>query len=910
MSLIVKIGADIRSFDREMRKLTSDITGVTSKLQSQGTMMSQAVTLPLAGVGIAAAKTGMDFEAAMSQVKAASGASGKDMQSLESMARELGKTTKYSGTEAALGMTELLKAGQSTEQAMASIPGVLSLASAGELEVAEAAAIATTSLAQFGLGADQAGHVGDVMAKTANTSKTSVSELSAALSNVGTIAKANGMSFETTNGILGIFANKGIEGANAGDKLRMIIAALGTPSKAAGKQLDSLGVSVYDSDGKMRGMTDIIGDLSTGMQGMSQESRNNALSTIFGADAIGAANILLGEGKAGIEKYSESLKDSKGYADEFAKTLNDNVKGKLEAMKGDLEEVGITIFQALTPAIEALISAVSGLANWFSELSPNTQAFIMALAGLVAAVGPLLVIIATLVNAIGTIKAALMAVKIASLGAVGIWLIVGIAIAALVLLIITHWDTIKATTIAVWDAIKEFMSGLWQSITETATSIFSAIGTFFSDLWTGIKESTMTIWNAIKDFFAEWGLTILAVIMGPIGLLALAIYENWDAIKAATEIVWNAIKDFLSGLWAGIVAVFGPIFSAMGSVISAVWNGISTVTSAVWNFISQYLVALWNALLYFVTPVFSAIASFLKGVWDGIKSVVTKVWNAIKTFLTTLWNGISSAATTVWNAISSFFTKWLNNISKTFIKIWSTIKTSLTTAWNAIKTAASTVWNAIQGVIEKPVNAVKTKVTATFDSLKSGVSKIFGAIKTVASTIWDSISSTVTGTVTNLVDKVKGAFGGMKDTVVSVWEGMKSGIKTVINGIIGMVNSFIGGFNKPAKALNKIPGVSAPTIGKIPMLATGGTIFGNGQAIVGEAGPELVSKSGSSVKVTPLSAGEKSGGIGGALGGGNGGVIEVPVVIDGRTVARVVAPYMDNELRGRRDSTNRAKGGW
>src|SRR5437764_4616943 len=111
--------------------------------------------------------------------------------------------------------------------------------------------------------------------------------------------------------------------------------------------------------------------------------------------------------------------------------------------------------------------------------------------------------------------------------------------------------------------------------------------------------------------------------------------------------------------------------------------------------------------------------------------------------------------------------------------------------------------------------------------------------------MWNGITSSVSGAVDRMKSAVGSAFNGLKSVAVGAWEGIKSGIRGAINGIIGMINDFIDGFNAPARALNNIPGVHAPMIGHIPALATGGTIMGSGMALVGEAGPELITKSGS-----------------------------------------------------------------
>ncbi|EJS58832.1 hypothetical protein ICG_01776 [Bacillus cereus BAG1X1-3] len=242
----------------------------------------------------------------------------------------------------------------------------------------------------------------------------------------------------------------------------------------------------------------------------------------------------------------------------------------------------------------------------------------------------------------------------------------------------------------------------------------------------------------------------------------------------------------------------------------------------IWNVIKNFLQTCWNSIVAFVMPIFESIKNWIINTWNTISSTTSSIWNAVKNFLIGLWNSIVSTAKSVFNNIKEAITSVWNMISSTSSNIWNGIKSTLSNIWESIKSTASSVWNGLKEAIMTPVR-------------------------------W------VTSSVGN-------AFEGMKSAVLGAWNGIKSGTKTAINGIIRMINKFIDGFNTPADLLNKIPGVDAPKIPHVPMLAKGGHVLGDGQFIAGEAGPELFSKKGNKVSVTPLNSSERMGGIGGQLG--------------------------------------------
>lgn len=997
--MIVKIGVDTSAFDKGMATFTKGLSKVSKSMESVGEGLSKAITVPVAGMAAAAVKMGSDFEAQMSKIKAVSGDTAAQMQKIKDAVTQVGMTTKYSSTQAAEAMTELLQTGIDTDTALASLKPTLDMASNGQLDLGEAAGIAARELNEFEMKGNTAAEtaknmakVSDILAYAGNHSAGGMKALSEAIVPVGGIAHTAGMSYEDLVSSLSKLSKAGYEGREGGQLMVGVIRAMSAPSKKAADEQKKLGVAFFDSTGKMRPMADILSDLHGKLDKYNQAQQMQILKTAFTSQGMRALIPLMRDGGKSVGEMSSALDKNSGYADKAAKTMNNNLQGAIATLKSRFDTVAVSLYTNMGPSLTKLVNALTQVVTWFGKLSPEQQKQIMIWAGIAAAIGPALVIFAkTIETALSVYKAfqnlkkgiellrgGFIAMKAAMsltfnpaaiLPALG-WIAIIIAVAFAVYEIIKHWGAISkffeglwkditSATSKAWDSIGKYFSDLWKSISNGATKAWNGVGKFFSDSWKSISDSASKIWNGIIDFFKKWGLDILAVITGPIGILALLIYKNWDAIKNAAITAWNAITSFLSSVWNAIIDVATPIWNGLVSVLSAVWNVIKTVIMAVWNYIWQYLVALWTAFLYFATPVFNQlvafftkvwntikndaitiwnsvvstlttvwndiikvsmavwnpIASFFVALWNGIQTVSTAIWLTLASFYNATWNAIKSSAIAVWNALSSFFTALWNSIKSIATSVWNAISSFFTSTWNSIKSTASSVWNSIVSAVSGPINQMKATATSLLNSLKSTISSIWSSIKSEATSMWSGIVSSVSSAVDRMKSAIGSAFNGLKSIAVGAWDGIKSGIRSAINGIISMINHFIDGFNSPAKALNNIPGVHAPMIGHIPALATGGTIMGSGMALVGEAGPELISKSGSSVKVTPLSSSEKARGVGGALGaGGSGGIsidgtIEVPVVLDGRTIAKVVAPFMDKSLRDRSSSLSRAKGG-
>jgi TP901 family phage tail tape measure protein len=350
----------------------------TTLLANTATVAGAAL---IAGVGLAIAKFA-EFDAQMSNVNAVMRESETNMGRLREAALNAGKTTAYSATEAAQAIEELGKAGISTEDILSGgLDGALSVAAAGNLEVAKAAEIAALAMQQFGLSGDQIPHVADLLAAAAGKSLGSVEDLGMALQQSGLVANQFGLSVEDTTGALAAFAAAGLIGSDAGTSLKTMLMMLANPSKESADLMKTLGINAYDAAGNFVGLTDLAGQLQTKMAGLTQAQRDQALAQIFGSDALRAANVLYEEGSSGIQGWTAAVDDA-GYASEVAAARLDNLKGDVEKLSSSIETALVESGSGANTVLRTLVQSVTDLVDGFSELPGPVQTTVLAVAAI------------------------------------------------------------------------------------------------------------------------------------------------------------------------------------------------------------------------------------------------------------------------------------------------------------------------------------------------------------------------------------------------------------------------------------------------------------------------------------------------------------------------------------------------
>lgn len=389
---------------------TARRTAAASKRQAAAMDKMGTTALVAGGVMVAgfAATVGVaaKFEQEMSKVGAVSGAAGTDLKRLSDAALKAGADTSFSASQAAQAQAELAKAGISVADILSGgLRGALALAAAGNIDLAQAAEISAQTMNLFGLAGKDVTRIADTLAAGANKSAADIQTLADGLKQGGLVAKQTGLSLEETVGALALFADNALVGSDAGTSLKSMLQRLSNPSKEAKKQMDKLGVAMYDANGQFIGLEKLAGNLRNAFDDLTPAQRNAAMATIFGSDSVRAAAILYEAGSKTTREYTKAVTDS-GAASRVAGKYLDNLSGDLEALKGSLETALIQGGSKATGALRSMTQATTGLVNEFAAAPPVVQEVILGVTGIggasLLAVGGITKLVAAAKEGVGT----------------------------------------------------------------------------------------------------------------------------------------------------------------------------------------------------------------------------------------------------------------------------------------------------------------------------------------------------------------------------------------------------------------------------------------------------------------------------------------------------------------------------
>ena len=354
-----------------IEKGLSKIGGLAVKGLSVATGAITGTATALGGVSIAAIKAGSDFESQMSRVQAISGATGSEFNKLKEQAIQLGADTAFSSSQAAEGMENLAAAGFTTSEIMDAMPGLLDLAAASGEDLASSSDIAASTLRGFGLEAADAAHVADVLAANANKTNSSVADTGEAMKYVAPLARAAGLSMEETAAAIGIMANAGIQGSQAGTTLRGAISRLSKPTKQMSECMADLGISFYDSEGNMKSLAEQTRMMEEATAGMTDEQRNNVLVTLYGQEALSGMLALMNEGDVALLELTHAYETCDGSAKAAAETMQDNLAGALDQLGGSAETLGIVFYESVSESLKETAKSATDSINNITEAFRN-----------------------------------------------------------------------------------------------------------------------------------------------------------------------------------------------------------------------------------------------------------------------------------------------------------------------------------------------------------------------------------------------------------------------------------------------------------------------------------------------------------------------------------------------------------
>lgn len=751
---IVETEQDLKNLETQANQSATAVQKIAAtgeKLKTVGDNISSAgqkllpVTAGVTALGTASVTTAANFESSMSQVQATmgitkdamstvNGQSVNTMDTLSKLAKKMGAETAFSASECAEALNYLALAGYDTQQMCDTLPTVLNLAAAGDIALADASDMVTDAMSALGMGVDEAETMVDQMAKTASTTNTSVAQLGEGILTIGATAKSIKGGTAELNTELGILANNGIKGAEGGTHLRNIILSLQNPTDKAAAQMEALGLSVYDSEGNMRSMNDILGDLNKSMDGMTSAEKSNIISTIFNKTDLSSVNALLANTGETWDSLQKSITDSGGAAQQMADTQLDNLQGQITILKSALEGLAISFGELLMPAIKQIVGWVQKFVDWLNGMNDGTKKVIMTVALLAAALGPVLIVIGKVISAVGTIMTVVP--KIA-----GVINTVKGAFAALNTTMLANPITLIIAAIV---ALVAAFIYLWNNC--------DGFRQFWIDLWENVKKTAVTVWNAIKEFFAQ----------------------VWEAIKTIFSTVFEVIKTLVTTYFNLYKTIIQTVFNTVKTVITTIWESIKGVFTTVFNVIKTLVTTYFNIYKTIIQTVLTIIQMVITTVWNTIKTVITTVLNAIKTIFSTIWNAIKTIISAVVGAIKGLITGNFTAVKNSITTIMNTIKSTISTIWNTIKSTISTVLGAIKGAVTSVfsgiVNAVKSAMVNVLNAVKSGFANVKNHITGLASQAFTWGRDLVMG----IVNGIRSCIGAVADAASSVASKIRS----------------------------------------------------------------------------------------------------------------------------------------
>jgi len=589
------------------------ISEAGTALQSVGDKVSDVgkkllpVTGAVTALGTAAVKTAADFDAAMSQVAAVSGATGEDLEALREKAREMGSKTKFSASEAAEAMNYMAMAGWKTSDMMEGIEGIMNLAAASGEELSTTSDIVTDALTAFGLTAKDSGHFADILAAASSNANTNVSMMGETFKYCAPIAGALGFSAEDTAEAIGLMANAGIKSSQAGTALRTIMNNLAGEVKFCGENIGEVTIATTNADGSMRELSAILAECRVAFNGLTESEAASAAESLVGKNAMSGFLALMQAAPADVEKLSTAISNCDGTSGQMAATMQDNLAGQMTILKSQLEELAISFGELLMPVIRDIIGWIQGLVDKLNGMDDGTRKVILTVAAFAAALGPVLIVVGKVISSVGTILTLIP--KLAPL-------LTGVktAFAALnatmlanpIMLIITAITALVAAFIYLWnncDGFRQFWIDLWEKIKEVFNNIKEFITGFAKKAFEWGKDLVMGLVNGIKNCIGAVGDAVKGVAEKIKSFLHFSVpdegplteYESWmpDFMKGLAKGIERSkglVADAVDGLAADMVispnVTAGSIQAAQmeqRDAFSGILTGIQNAVSALQN---------------------------------------------------------------------------------------------------------------------------------------------------------------------------------------------------------------------------------------------------------------------------------------------------------------------------------------
>lgn len=748
------------SITGDTRLDTSGFTkGVSSMTVAAGNLISdltKTAATKLAGLAKSSVSVGMNFDASMSQVAATMGTTVDQIDNLTKVAKEMGSTTKFTATQAADTLNYLALAGYDADKAAEVLPSVLNLAAAGGMDLAYASDLVTDAMASLNIEASKQNvdDFGNKLAKAASKANANVSQLGEAILTVGgTAANLKGGTTELTTA-LGLLANVGIKGAEGGTHLRNIILSLQSPTDDATKLMQKLGLQVYDAQGNMRGLNDILGDLNGALDGMTQGQKDSIINQLFNKTDLAAVNGLLAAQGEQWDTLAAQIDSADGAMGRMAETQIDNLQGAMTIMSSAFEGMQLAVYDELEPALtEAVKWGTDCISTLTSSLTEGGPEAMLAAAG---------EIISDLASGI--------AEQLPGLMTTGVEIITQLA------------QSLTDTMPAMLDTGAEVLAALAQGIISatpalltSATEIIAELMLYLGDHADELMDAGMQLLESLIIGITDNLPQLITAAAGLIANFAAALISHLPKILECAAAMMTTLVDGifyslenlaeaalacvakLVGVWDGSMDEWGHIGE---NIVSGLLNGIKGAWNSLTKWVSNGINGLVSGVkgrlgIHSPSKVFDEIGvQVCNGLAQGLGRGNKKVKDAAKTVVasvtdsaTTLTNGVAKTVETVTERMANGATQQKQTITETSRQMVDGVLKDIKTITEVAADGTKTVKQTMETVRE----TAKT-VTSTFETLADGVKT---TTQTVTETLTDGTQTqkqVITETYDDVVD--------------------------------------------------------------------------------------------------------------------------------------------------------------
>lgn len=644
---------------------TQSIGNSAKKGMSIVTKAFAAGTAAISAGGLAVIKMGSDFEAQMSRVKAISGATQEDFQKLRDQALQLGADTSFSASQTAEGMENLAAAGFSVTETMEAMPGLLDLAAASGEDLSASSDIAASAIRGFGLEASEAAHVADVLAANANMTNSSVAQTGEALKYIAPVARAAGISLEETSAAIGLMANAGIQGSQAGTTLRGALSRLSKPTDDMCQVMDQLGLEFYDSEGKMKSLHDQIEMLQKATKGMTDEQRNNALVTLYGQESLSGMLALINEGPDSLDKLTKSFQECDGIAKETAATMQDNFQGAFEQMTGSLETLAIRLYDSVSEPLKNLANLGTDAINQLTEGLQTNGVIGMAMAGAN--------IVGSLISSFLTQAPLLLSQGMTMVAQLSQGLVTGIPnlISSALMMVQTFATNLANQAPVIIQKGFEMLSNLVQGILNALPVMIQQLPQIITTFANIINDNFPTILMKGAELLLQFIKGILSAIPTLIANIPQIIQAIISVILAYNWL--NLGKQIIQFFGNGISKMVSFVSSKAGGIFNTVVNALKNLPQTLMNLAKNMISKFGKSITNATGTVKGAVKGVFNAIINGFKSLPSQMASIGTNLVKGLWNGIGNVKDWILGKIKGFGSSILNGI-KSFFGIHSPSK--------------------------------------------------------------------------------------------------------------------------------------------------------------------------------------------------------------------------------------------